>query len=57
MTKTVNIRRLKDFALNEMPKDWILRELLLSEHKEELDALEFVTKAEVWLKLARGKAS
>lgn len=52
--RKVNIRRLKNFAMNKIPKDWALHEILLSEH-EELDLLEFMAKIDVWLKLARGK--
>lgn len=57
MTKTkLNIRRLRDFAFSEIPKEWILREILLSEH-DELDVPEFIAKAGIWLKLARRKTS
>jgi hypothetical protein len=50
----VNISRLKDFAFSELPRSWILREIILSE-RDELDVSEFVAKAEVWLKIAKGK--
>jgi hypothetical protein len=54
MSKTkINMRRLKDFAFTELPRSWILREIILSE-RDELDVSEFVAKAEIWLKLAKG---
>jgi hypothetical protein len=34
--------------------NWVLREILLSEH-EDLDMVEFITKVEIWLKLAHEK--
>jgi hypothetical protein len=52
----VNVRRLKDFAFTELPNGWVLREILLSEH-DELELFEFLAKVEIWLKLARRKAS
>lgn len=54
MTKKLDIRRLKNFAFNELPKEWMLRDILLSEH-DELEVFDFIVKAEIWLKLARGK--
>lgn len=57
MPKTkVNIQRLKDFAFTEIPRDWVLREIILSEH-DELDVIEFIAKAEIWIKLAQGRIS
>jgi len=57
MSKTrVNIHRLKNFALNKLPKDWALREILLCE-RDELGASEFIAKVDVWLKLAQGEHS
>jgi len=53
-TIKVNIRRLKEFALNEIPRDWVLRDLLLSE-KTLLSVWEFTVKVDLWLKLARRK--
>jgi len=51
----VNIRRLKNFAFENLTRDWVLREILLSE-PDEMDGSEFCVKANVWLKLSRGKA-
>jgi len=41
MTKRVDICRLKKIAFTELPRDSILREILLCEH-DELDMFEFV---------------
>jgi len=54
--RRINIRRLKDFVFTELSRSWILREIILSE-RDELDASEFVAKAEIWLKLVKGKDS
>lgn len=50
----VNIRRLKAFAFENLPKGWVLRDLLLTEH-DELEPSEFCAKMDLWLKLARGE--
>lgn len=47
----INIRRLKDFAFTKLPKDWILREIILSEEENELDIDVFLIRLPVWLKL------
>jgi len=52
----IDITRLKEFALNEIPHDWVLRDLLLSE-KTSLSKWEFIAKVDLWLKLARRKHS
>ena len=55
MSKTkINMRKLKEFAFSELPRSWILREIILSE-RDELEASEFIAKAEIWLKLAKVK--
>jgi len=48
--KKLNIQGLKRFALDKLPRDSPLRELLLSE-RDELDKSEFLAKMDVWLKL------
>jgi len=48
----VRITRLKDFAVNSLPKDSRLREVILNE-RDELDVNEFVAKIDVWLKLLK----
>jgi hypothetical protein len=48
----VNIRRLKEFALSDIPKDNPLQQIILSE-KNLLDPIEFLAKVDVWLKLSR----
>lgn len=50
----IDITRLKEFALSEIPHDWVLRDLLLSE-KTLLSKWEFIAKVDLWLKLARRK--
>ena len=50
--KIINIRSLKNFAFEKLPKSSILRELLLDE-KEELWMEEFLAKLDLWLKLLR----
>lgn len=50
----VNIRPLKDFASEILPKDWVLKHILLTE-LDQLDGSEFCAKVDLWLKLARGK--
>ena len=49
----VNIKTLKKFALNKLPKDWPLREILLSESDDELDVFVFLARLPVWLRLMR----
>lgn len=39
----INIQPLKDFASKEIPKDSLLRELLLME-RDELEIIEFVSR-------------
>lgn len=48
----INIRRLKVFAFNNLPKDGALRECLLAE-RDLLNADEFLAKMEIYLKLLR----
>jgi hypothetical protein len=48
----VNIQRLKDFAFKEIPRDNMLRELLLTE-RDELEIIEFASKIGIWLRLLK----
>lgn len=52
MFKKVDIHKLKNFALNKIPKDWPLREILISEN-DELDVSVFLARVPLWLKLSR----
>jgi len=53
MPKTkVNIQKLKNFAFTQLPKGWVLREILLAE-TEELEVFTFMARLSVWLKLSR----
>ena len=49
----IDISRLKKFAIESLPKDWALREVLLSEESDELDIHVFLARLPVYLKLAR----
>jgi hypothetical protein len=46
----VNIQKLREFAFNEIPKDWALREILLAE-AEEIDVVVFLARIPIWLRL------
>ena len=46
----INMGRLKTFALERLPPDSTLRDVLLAE-REELTAEEFLAKLDVWLLL------
>ncbi|MEM2614459.1 MAG: hypothetical protein QXO15_09615 [Nitrososphaerota archaeon] len=49
-SKRLSMKSLKDFALNNLPKGSVLREVLLME-KDELEVNEFLIKMDIWLKL------
>jgi len=46
----INIQRLRDFAFSELPKNWILREILIRE-KSEIEVATFLARLPVWLQL------
>jgi hypothetical protein len=48
----VNIKRLKKFALEELPNS-PLREILLAEGSDEVDILTFLARLPIWLRLAK----
>jgi len=48
--KSVDVRRLKTFAMEKLPKKSALREILVTE-KDRLDVIEFLAKADIWLRL------
>jgi hypothetical protein len=48
----VNIKKLKEFVLEKLPKNSALREILISE-EDELDINVFLARLPVWLKLSR----
>ena len=52
MKDLVDIRRLKTFAYENLPRSSILRDLLLSE-PDELPKTDFVVKIGLWLKISR----
>jgi hypothetical protein len=53
--KTVDVRRLKDFALR-LPRGSVLRDLLLTED-DELGVHDFLAKMDLWLKLLNRESS
>ena len=48
----ISIRRLKSFAFSQLPKEWPLRDIILSE-EDELDVRIFLARLPVWLRLSR----
>jgi len=52
----LNLRRLKGFALERLPKGSALRDVILAE-KDEIGIDEFLAKIDVWLKLLRRESS
>lgn len=54
MSKTkVNIEKLKEFALYELPKHWPLRNIILSEKEDELNIDVFLARLPILLRLSR----
>jgi Mn-dependent DtxR family transcriptional regulator len=51
INRSVKLGNLRQFALDKLEKNSTLRDLLLGE-KEELGTEEFLSKADIWLKLA-----
>jgi len=52
----VNITGLKRFAYDMLPKHWALRDVILAE-KDEIPAIEFISKCEVWMVLLNREKS
>lgn len=48
----VDVRALKSFAFEKLPKGWPLREILLSD-EDELDVNVFLARLPLWLRLSR----
>lgn len=48
----INIKRLKRFALEKLPRDSALRDILLFE-EDELDLVTFIERIPIWLRLGR----
>jgi hypothetical protein len=53
-TLPVNLKGLKQFAVEKLPKEWPLRDVLAAE-EDEIPAYEFLAKTKVWLTLLRYK--
>jgi len=51
----VNIGRLRKFALEELPRNWVLREVLITED-EEIDVSTFLARMPLWLRLSALRA-
>ena len=47
----VNMRQLKNFAVKDLPFDWILREILLSE-SDEIPVSLFLARLPLYLKIS-----
>jgi len=52
----INIKKLKEFTFTQIPSDWPLREILMSE-SDKLDALTFLARLPVYLKLLKMRRS
>jgi cytochrome c len=52
MPKNIDITKLKDFVLNNLPRGFKLRELKLSE-RDTMDATTYIVMVGVWLKLLK----
>jgi len=52
----INIRSLKELAMRKLPKESVLREVILSD-KDELGVEEYLAKVDVWFKLLRREFS
>jgi hypothetical protein len=44
------MRRLKNFAVEELPSDWVLREILLGEN-DEIEIADFLARLPIYLRL------
>jgi hypothetical protein len=56
LRRKIDIRRLKRFALEHLPRDSPLRDVLLAE-EDELSVQDFLAKMDLWLKLLRREPS
>lgn len=55
-SRKLDFRPLKLFARERLPRDWALREILLTE-KDEIEVTEFIAKLDVWFRLLKIDAS
>ncbi|MDH5481785.1 MAG: hypothetical protein OEY22_02745 [Candidatus Bathyarchaeota archaeon] len=55
ITRKINIKQLKEFVFTEIHRDSPLYAVFLAESADEIDAAEFIIKARLWLRLAKGK--
>jgi hypothetical protein len=54
--RPVDLERLKRFVSEELPRDWILRDIVLRE-RDIVSATEFCAKSEIWLALLAKEGS
>jgi len=52
--ESINIANLKKFALENLPKNSPLREILIAEN-EQIDRLTFLARLPIWLQLSKFK--
>jgi hypothetical protein len=50
--RMVDIRRLKNFAVKELPSGWVLREILLTEN-DDIEISQFLSRVPIYLRLSR----
>jgi len=50
--KVVKLEQIKLFALQELPLDWVLRKILLSEN-DEVEIADFLSRLPIYLRLSR----
>ena len=49
---TVSIVQLKQFAVDRLPHDWVLRDVILNE-RDSVSLSDFCAKVQIWLHLLR----
>lgn len=49
----VDVRGLRKFALNEIPADWPLRQVLLAEEFGDVEVMVFLARLPLWLQLCK----
>ena len=50
--RTVSVVRLKQFAADRLPRDWVLRDVIMNE-RDSLSLSDFCAKLQIWLHLLR----
>jgi len=52
LPEKINIRKIKDFAFSQLPKNSTLRDIILSE-EDEIQVSIFLARLPIWLKLLK----